>query len=245
MESIFSVDNIIAFFTLAILELILGIDNLIFISILSSKLKKSLQNRARTVGLILAMVVRIGLLFSITWIISLTEPLFVISGHSFSWRDLILILGGLFLVGKSTIEMHEKLEGPRLKSIKNIYPAFSTVILQIVLLDIVFSIDSVLTAIGLSSKLFIMVSAIVVAVLCMLLVSNSINNFVDKHPTIKILALSFLLMIGVGLIAEGMHQEIPKEYIYSAMAFSIFVEMLNIRLRKISEPIKLHNENKE
>lgn len=242
MENFLTIDNLVAFLTLSILELVLGIDNLIFISILSSKLQTRYQKKARNLGLILAMLVRIGLLFSITWVMSLTTTIFMIGKNSFSWRDLILGIGGLFLVAKSTIEIHEKLEGPKSKEIKRIYPKFYAVIIQIILLDIVFSIDSVLTAIGLSSKMFIMVPAIVVAVICMLLISNSLNDFVEKHPTIKILALSFLLMIGISLIVEGMHKEIPKEYIYSAMAFSIFVEMLNIKFRKNTTPIKLHNE---
>lgn len=242
METIFTLDNAIVFITLTILELVLGIDNLIFISILSAKLQKNLQARARTVGLLLAMFVRIGLLFSITWVIGLTEPILNIFKQQLSWRDLILISGGMFLLAKSTIEIHEKLEGPKIKYIKKVYPSFSAVILQIVLLDLIFSIDSVLTAIGLSSTMWIMVSSIIIAVVCMMFVSNSINHFIDKHPSIKILALSFLLMIGMSLIGEGMHQHIPKEYIYSAMAFSIFVEMLNIKFRKkSSDPLHLHD----
>jgi predicted tellurium resistance membrane protein TerC len=228
---------LLALVTLTALEIVLGIDNIIFISILAGKLPEHQQARARRMGLLLAMFTRIGLLVSLSWIMGLTAPWFSILGVEISGRDLILIGGGLFLIAKSTREIHEKLEGaaehtggvPRRVS-------FAGVIVQILLLDVVFSLDSVITAVGMANQLWVMITAIVIAVFIMMASSGSISGFVHRHPTIKMLALSFLLLIGVTLIVEGLHQHISKGYIYFAMAFSVFVEMLNIRLRKVSAP---------
>jgi predicted tellurium resistance membrane protein TerC len=232
----------IALLTLTALELVLGIDNVIFISILAGKLPRSQQNRARTVGLALAMLMRIALLFSLSWIIRLTAPLFTILEQEISGRDLILIIGGLFLLAKSTYEIHERLEGEEgHASASNHQTSFTSVIVQILLLDVVFSLDSVITAVGMTDQFGVMVAAVVVAVLCMMVFAGPIAEFVDRHPTVKILALSFLLLIGVTLIAEGLDRHIPKGYIYFAMAFSVLVEMLNLRLRpKSTAPVKLH-----
>ncbi len=229
--------------TLTALEIVLGIDNIIFIAILSMKLPTHQQDRARFVGLAIAMVTRVALLFSITWMMRLTNPLFGVFGHEFSGRDLILIAGGLFLLAKSTLEIHEKLEGHHGEQSRTVGRAtFGFVILQIVLLDIVFSLDSVITAIGLSEHFPVMVSAVVIAVIFMMAFAKGISTFVDRHPTIRMLALSFLILIGVSLMGEGFHFHIPKGYIYFAMAFSVLVEMLNLRLRKVSEPVHLHGE---
>ena len=232
----------IAFLTLTVLELVLGIDNIIFISILASKLPIEQQPRARTLGLGLAMVMRIALLFSIGLIMRLSAPLFTVWGQSLSGRDLILLVGGLFLLGKATHEIHQKLEGEEGHASARIAPSFGAVIFQILLLDIVFSIDSVITAIGMAGTMFaVMVAAVVVSVIFMMLFAGPISNFVQRHPTIKMLALSFLILIGVMLIAESFHHHIPRGYIYFAMAFSVFVEMLNIRTRRPkAEPVKLH-----
>ncbi len=225
----------IALATLTALEIVLGIDNIVFISILVGKLPARQQTDARTTGLAFAMLMRIGLLFSLTWIMRLTAPLFSIFGNEISGRDLILIAGGLFLLAKSTHEIHNKLEGgvqhdtPRQRS------TFTSVIIQISLLDIVFSLDSVITAIGMANRLGIMVGAVVLAVGFMIVFSKVISGFVDRHPTVKMLALSFLLLIGLALVADGLDQHIPKGYIYFAMAFSVFVEMLNLRIRKRME----------
>jgi predicted tellurium resistance membrane protein TerC len=233
----------VALATLTALEIVLGIDNIIFIAILSMKLPAHLQDRARLVGLSIAMVTRVALLFSLTWMMRLTNPLFGVLGRDFSGRDLILIAGGLFLLAKSTLEIHEKLEGQeeeRKASLKR--ATFGFVIVQIVLLDLVFSLDSVITAIGLSEQLWVMATAVVVAVIFMMGFAKSISTFVDRHPTIRMLALSFLILIGVSLVGEGLSFHIPKGYIYFAMAFSVMVEMLNLRLRKTSEPVTLHGE---
>lgn len=232
----------IALLTLTALEIVLGIDNIIFISILAGKLPQAQQKNARLIGLALAMLTRIGLLFSLSWIMKLTQPMFTIISQEISGRDIILIVGGLFLLAKSTHEIHSKLEGDEGASSKRVGPSFIGVIIQIALLDIVFSLDSVITAIGMVSNLAIMISAVVIAVVFMMFFSGSISSFVEKHPTIKILALSFLLLIGVTLIAEGFDQHISKGYIYFAMAFSVFVEMLNLRMRGKSVPIKLREE---
>jgi predicted tellurium resistance membrane protein TerC len=227
--------------TLTALEIVLGIDNIIFISILAGKLPLNQQGRARVVGLALAMLMRIALLFSIVWLTKLTVTLFTVLGNAISGRDLIFIIGGLFLIAKSTYEIHEKLEGVEGKSSQKIKAtSFASVIIQIILLDIVFSLDSVITAVGMANKLGIMIAAVVIAVGFMLLFAGLISSFVERHPTLKILALSFLLLIGVTLIADGLDQHIPKGYIYFAMAFSVFVEMLNMKLRRHEmEPIKL------
>ncbi len=228
----------IAFATLTALEIVLGIDNIVFISILAGKLPAHQQDRARTIGLGLAMFTRILLLLALAWIIRLTAPLFDVFEHEISGRDLILIIGGLFLVAKSTLEIHHKLEGENRADVGG-HPTFRSVILQILVLDIVFSLDSVITAVGMVRDVEVMIAAVVVAVGIMLFTAGPIGRFVDRHPTVKILALSFLLLIGVTLIAEGFEQHISKGYIYFAMAFSVFVETLNLRIRKSSsEPVR-------
>lgn len=232
----------IAFLTLSVLELVLGIDNVIFISILSGKLPPEQQARARYIGLSLALIMRVILLFSLTWVMGLVEPLFTLWGQSVSGRDLILLIGGLFLIGKSTHEIHGSLEGSEGEASKKIYAGFLSVIIQITLLDIVFSLDSVITAVGMVSNIWVMIAAVVVSIIAMMLFAGSIGAFVQRHPTIKMLALSFLLLIGVTLIAEGLHQHIPKGYIYFAMAFSVIVEILNMRLRKRAKPVILHSQ---
>lgn len=232
----------IAFLTLTVLELVLGIDNVIFISILSGKLPEKDQPKARFVGLSLALVMRVILLFSLTWVMTLVEPLLTIAGQSVSGRDLILLIGGLFLIAKSTHEIHGSLEGAEGEASRKVYSGFASVIIQITLLDIVFSLDSVITAVGMVNNIWIMIAAVVISIIAMMLFAGKIGAFVQRHPTIKMLALSFLLLIGVTLIAEGFHQHIPKGYIYFAMAFSVFVEMLNIRLRKKAPPVILHSE---
>ncbi|MCL5428422.1 MAG: TerC family protein [Chloroflexi bacterium] len=230
----------IALLTLTSLEIVLGIDNLVFISILASKLPKDQQARASRIGLGLAMFMRIALLLSIAWISRLTYELINVFGQSVSGRDLILLGGGLFLIGKSTFEIHDKLEGKEGHAEANVKTKFNNVIIQIMLLDIVFSLDSVITAVGMANQVAIMVTAIVVAVGVMQLSVNSISNFVSEHPTIKMLALAFLLLIGFSLVVEGLHQNIPKGYIYFAMGFSVFVEFLNLRLRaRATKPVHL------
>ena len=231
----------IAFATLTVLELVLGIDNVIFISILSGKLPAEQQARARLIGLTLALGMRVLLLLSLSWIIGLTEPLFNIFGKDISGRDLVLLIGGLFLIAKSTHEIHGSLEGEEGHASKKTYSSFASVIVQITLLDIVFSLDSVITAVGMVNNLWIMISAVVVSIIAMMLFAGPIGAFVQRHPTIKMLALSFLLLIGVTLVGEGLGQHIPKGYIYFAMAFSVLVEILNMRLRKKTEPVHLHN----
>lgn len=231
----------IAFATLLSLEIVLGIDNVIFISILASKLPAGQQSKARYWGLGLAMITRILLLLSISWVIRLTAPLFSVAGHDISGRDLILILGGLFLIGKATHEIHEKLEGEEGEASARVAANFASVIVQILLLDIVFSLDSVITAVGMVDEVGIMVAAVVVAVVFMMAFAAPISSFVERRPTVKMLALSFLLLIGVVLVAEGWDQHIRKGYIYFAMGFSVFVEMLNLKLRKsTTAPVKLH-----
>lgn len=238
----------IAFGTLTLLELVLGIDNVIFISILSGKLPPAQQAKARYVGLGLALGIRILLLMSLSWVIGLVEPLFTVWGKGFSGKDLVLLIGGLFLIAKSTHEIHGSLEGEEGHGSKKTYSGFVSVIIQIVLLDIVFSLDSVITAVGMisttygSNGIYIMITAVVISIIAMMLFAGSIGAFVQRHPTIKMLALSFLLLIGVMLVAEGFHQTIPKGYIYFAMAFSVIVEILNMRLRKKADPVHLHNQ---
>ena len=231
----------IAFLTLSVLELVLGIDNIIFISILSGKLPAEQQPRARFIGLSLALVMRVILLFSLTWVMGLVEPLFTVFNQSVSGRDLILLIGGLFLIAKSTHEIHGSLEGEEGHAAKKVYASFTSVIIQITLLDIVFSLDSVITAIGMVDNIWVMIAAVTVSIVAMMFFAAPIGNFVEKHPTIKMLALSFLLLIGFTLVAEGFHQHIPKGYIYGAMAFSVFVEILNMRLRKRGKPVELHD----
>lgn len=222
----------IAFLTLVGLEIVLGIDNVIFISILSGKLPPEQQAKARTLGLFLAMFMRVALLFSLAWIVKLTEPLFTVFAHSVSGRDLILLLGGLFLIFKSVHEIHGKMEAAGEDGLKKGTVTFGGIIIQIILLDIVFSLDSVITAVGMVNDLGIMISAVIVSVVVMMFCAGPISRFVDEHPTFKMLALSFLMLIGVVLVAEGMHQHISKGYIYFAMAFSVGVELLNMKLRK-------------
>jgi predicted tellurium resistance membrane protein TerC len=241
MEWITQPQGWVSLLTLTTLEIVLGIDNIIFIALLAGKLPRAEQARARTLGLALAMVIRILLLLSITWIMQLTSPLFTI-GQEISGRDLILIVGGLFLIGKSTFEIHDKLEGTEGHREIRGRVSFWGVITQILLLDIVFSLDSVITAVGMASHLTIMIAAVVIAVVFMMISSGPIAAFVDRHPTVKMLALSFLILIGVSLVAEGLDQHIPKGYIYFAMAFSVFVEMLNLRLRKsVRNPVRLRS----
>ena len=230
----------IALLTLTALEIVLGVDNIVFISILSGKLPPADQERARRVGLTLAMLMRIGLLFTISWVIGLTAPLFSILGHGLSGRDIILIAGGLFLIGKSTSEVHELLEGDVGHKGARAAASFPSVIAQILALDAVFSLDSVLTAVGLAEQLWVMVVAIVIAVGIMLISSGVIAGFVNRHPTVKMLALAFLLLIGTALVAEGWGVHIPRGYLYFAMAFSVFVELLNLRVRaRHNKPVEL------
>jgi len=232
----------IAFLTLTVLELVLVIDNIVFISILTRKLPPEQQSKARYAGLGLALGMRVILLFSLTWVIGLTAPLFTIFGLEISGRDLVLLIGGLFLLAKSTHEIHGSLEGEEGHKSAKIYPSFVGVLIQIALLDIVFSLDSVITAVGMVDNLWIMIAAVVVSIVFMMAFAGSIGAFVQKHPTIKMLALSFLILIGVTLIAEGLDRHIPKGYIYFAMAFSVLVEILNLRLRKAkTAPVHLHN----
>ena len=230
----------VAFLTLLALEIVLGIDNIIFISILAGKLPAEQQQRARMIGLGLALFIRVALLFSLAWVIGLTAPLFSVWHHEISGRDLILIGGGLFLLGKATYEIHESLEGEEGHASQSVRSSFISVIIQIILLDAVFSLDSVITAIGMVTQVWLMISAVVVAIGFMMLFAGPVGAFVGRHPTIKMLALSFLLLIGMTLIVEAFEVHIPKGYIYFAMGFSVFVEMLNLRLRKKSKPVKLH-----
>jgi len=240
MEFLFSAESWAALLTLTLLEIVLGIDNIVFISILSGKLPEHQRQRARTVGLALAMGTRILLLLSLTWIMRLTRPFFTIAEHEISGRDLILLVGGIFLLWKSTHEIHERLEGQAEAARKAGRKAntMASVLVQIALLDIIFSLDSVITAVGMANQISVMVAAIVIAVGIMMLASRPLGDFVERHPTIKMLALSFLLLIGMALVAEGFHQHIPKGYIYFAMGFSVFVEMLNLRAHRKSQPEK-------
>ncbi len=231
----------IALLTLTVLEIVLGIDNVIFISILAGKLPKEQQPKARRLGLGLAMFIRIALLASLAWMVKLTSPLFTVLGQGISGRDLILLIGGLFLIFKATREIHERLEGEEGHASARVAASFASVIVQILLLDIVFSLDSVITAVGMANQLAVMVTAVVVAVGVMMIAAGPIGEFVAVHPTVKMLALSFLLLIGMSLIAEGLDFHIPKGYIYFAMGFSIFVEVLNLRLhKKTVKPVDLH-----
>ncbi len=226
----------IGLLTLTALEIVLGIDNIIFISILAGKLPEDQRQRARTSGLALAMGTRILLLLSLSWVISLTNPLFSLSGHAVSGRDLVLLLGGLFLLAKSTHEIHGALEGTEDHREVRLKASFASILVQIALLDIVFSLDSVITAVGMVNQIGVMIAAVVIAVAFMMFAAAPLSRFVERHPTIKMLALSFLLLIGTLLIAEGFGLHIPKGYVYFAMAFSVFVEMLNLRLRRRRDP---------
>ncbi|MGE0446048.1 MAG: TerC family protein [Vicinamibacterales bacterium] len=241
MEWMSTPEGWIALLTLTVLEIVLGIDNIIFISILAGKLPVAQREKARRLGLSLAMLIRIGLLLSITWVMGLTRPLFSLLEHPFTGRDLILALGGLFLIGKSTLEIHDKLEGEDHHATGKAVNGFASVIVQILLLDIVFSLDSVITAVGMADDVAVMITAVVIAVGVMLFSAAAVSEFVERHPTVKMLALSFLLLIGVSLTAEGVGTHIPKGYIYFAMAFSVFVEMINLRVRAKSAPVQLHH----
>ena len=240
MDAFLTANGLLALVTLTFLEIILGVDNVIFISILSGKLPPSTQLKARRTGLVAAMVMRILLLLSIAWIVRLTAPLVTVFGRGISGRDMILIGGGLFLLGKATLEIHERLEGEEGHESARRAPSFGAVMLQIMLLDIVFSLDSVITAVGMADDLAVMVTAVVLSVGIMLFSAEPISRFVNQHPTVKVLALSFLLLIGVSLIGDGLGVHVPKGYIYFAMGFSVFVEMINLRVRRRGAPVKLH-----
>ncbi len=239
MDWISSPEAWIALLTLTSLEIVLGIDNIIFISILAGKLPEDQQKTGRQIGLLLAMVTRILLLFSIAWLTRLTAPLFNVFSHDISGRDLILIIGGLFLLGKSTFEIHERLEGEEGHASDKVAATMGSVIVQIMLLDVVFSLDSVITAVGMVDEIAIMVTAVVIAVGIMLFASDPISGFVNNRPTLKILALSFLLLIGFSLISDGLGIHIPKGYIYFAMGFSVFVEVINLQVRAKTKPVQL------
>ncbi|WP_020576927.1 TerC family protein [Actinopolymorpha alba] len=244
MDLLMSPEIWIAFATLLLLEVVLGVDNVIFISILAGRLPQHQQARARTVGLVLALVTRLALLASLSWVIGLTDPLFSVLGQEISGRDIILIVGGLFLLGKATYEIHENLEGGEHTSGRRV-ASFGAVIAQIVILDLVFSLDSVITAVGMVDELAVMVAAVVVAMVIMLASAGAISAFVNRHPTVKMLALAFLLLIGGSLVAEGFDQHIPKGYVYGPIAFSIFVEFLNLRVRAkraSKAPVHLHQK---
>jgi len=240
MDAFLTSDGLLALVTLTFLEIVLGVDNVIFISILSGKLPPSEQLRARRTGLLAAMLMRVALLMSIAWIVRLTSPLFTVFAQEISGRDLILLGGGLFLLGKATIEIHEKLEGVEGHGSARVAPSFASVIGQIMMLDIVFSLDSVITAVGMADSIPIMVAAVVISVGIMMFAAEPISTFVARHPTVKVLALAFLLLIGVSLVGEGLDMHIPKGYIYFAMAFSVGVEMVNLRVRGRAAPVHLH-----
>jgi len=242
LDAFLTTEGLLALATLTFLEIILGVDNVIFISILAGKLPASMQSRARRTGLLAAMVMRILLLLSIAFIIRLTSPLFTVLRNEISGRDLILLGGGLFLLAKATLEIHEGLEGEEHPTKGRARVSFGGVIAQIMLLDIVFSLDSVITAVGMAEDLSIMVTAVVVAVFIMMLAAAPIGEFVQRHPTVKILALSFLLLIGVSLIGDALDMHVPKGYVYFAMGFSVFVEMINLRIRGKTSPVKLHQQ---
>lgn len=233
-HELFSVATLISLLTLSVLEIVLGIDNIIFISIVADKLPRKKQGKARTTGLLLALIMRILLLFSISWIVGLKEALFTIDSFGVTGRDLILFSGGVFLLYKTTIELHNKIQGYDDAEIKINKVSFNAIVAQIVLIDIVFSFDSILTAVGLVTNLLIMIFAVIIAMFIMILFSEKVSDFINKNPTIKVLALSFLLMIGMVLILDAFHQDVDKKFIYTAIGFSLFVEMMNIRMRKKS-----------
>lgn len=241
MEHLFTASALISLLTLTTLEIVLGIDNIIFVAILVGKLPPSMQDSARRIGLSLALILRVILLLFIAKLAQLTTPLFYIAQFGFSGRELIMLSGGLFLIAKSTLEIHDKLEGSLNHESSSKKTSYFGSITQIILLDLVFSLDSVITAIGLGQSIEIMVAAVVIAVAIMFITAKGVSTFINRHPTIKMLALSFLLMVGLMLFLEGFGKHIPKEFIYSAMAFSVFVEFLNMRLRKKSEPVHLHS----
>jgi predicted tellurium resistance membrane protein TerC len=243
LEAFLSADGLVALVTLTVLEVVLGIDNVIFISILAGKLPRESQEKARRIGLMGAMGMRILLLMSIAWMTRLTAPLFtlMVVNRPIAGRDLILIIGGLFLLFKATREIHDKLEGEEGHVSARVAPTLAAVVTQIMLLDIVFSLDSVITAVGMADDLSIMVAAVVIAVAIMMFAARPVSEFVDAHPTVKVLALSFLLLIGCSLIAEGFGVHIPKGYVYFAMGFSVFVEMINLRVKKKGAVVQLHD----
>ena len=241
MEWLADPSSWVAFLTLVALEIVLGIDNIIFISILAGKLPAEDQQRARYIGLSLALVIRVLLLFSLSWVIGLTAPLFTVLGQAISGRDLILLVGGLFLLGKATFEIHESLEAPHGHATAKVGATFLSVVIQILIIDAVFSLDSVITAVGMVEHIGIMIGAVVVSIAFMMWFASPVSRFVSKHPTIKMLALSFLLLIGVNLIVEAFDVHVPKGYIYFAMGFSVFVEMLNIRIHRKRDPVHLHD----
>jgi predicted tellurium resistance membrane protein TerC len=240
MDAFLTADGLVALATLAALEIVLGVDNVVFIAILTARLPAPQQELGRRLGLTLALGIRIGLLFTISWMMSLTRPWFAVFGHPVTGRDLILIAGGLFLVGKATWEIYDKLEVEHVERERGGRGRFVGVLAQILLLDIVFSLDSVITAVGMANELSIMIAAMVIAMLVMLVSMGAVAGFVERHPSVKILALAFLLLIGVVLVADGMGQHVTKAYIYVAMAFSLFVELLNLRYRKRRQPVRLH-----
>jgi len=233
MEALFTTENLIALLTLTLLEIVLGIDNIVFLSILTGKLPEREQSRARRVGLAGAMLMRIALLLALGWVMKLTEPLFGVLSHAVSGRDLILFSGGLFLIAKATWEIHDKLEGERPHGAGRKVASFRGAIAQIMLLDVIFSLDSVITAVGMAEHLAVMIAAVVAAVVVMMIFADGVSRFIERHPTMKMLALSFLILIGVMLTAEGLGRHIEKGYVYFAMAFSLAVEVLNMRLRKV------------
>ena len=239
MDALLTADGLVALATLAALEIVLGVDNIVFIAILTGRLPARQQAVARRIGLILALGIRIGLLFTISWLMGLTRPLFAVLGHPLTGRDLILIVGGLFLVGKATWEIYDKLEVEHVERERGSRGGFAAVIAQILVLDIVFSLDSVITAVGMANELSVMVAAMVIAMLVMLVSMGAVAGFIEHHPSVKILALAFLLLIGVILVADGMGQHVSKAYIYIAMAFSLFVELLNLRYRTRRQPVRL------
>ena len=239
MDALLTADGLVALATLAALEIVLGVDNIVFIAILTGRLPARQQAVARRIGLTLALGIRIGLLFTISWLMGLTRPLFAVLGHPLTGRDLILIVGGLFLVGKATWEIYDKLEVEHVERERGSRGRFAAVIAQILVLDIVFSLDSVITAVGMANELSVMVAAMVIAMLVMLVSMGAVAGFIEHHPSVKILALAFLLLIGVILVADGMGQHVSKAYIYIAMAFSLFVELLNLRYRTRRQPVRL------
>ncbi|UII30258.1 TerC family protein [Fulvivirga ulvae] len=245
MEIFLLPETWVALLTLTFLEIVLGIDNIIFISIVSNKLPQNQQAKARNLGLSLALIFRIGLLLGITWIITFTQPLFALFGHDFSGRDLILLAGGIFLIFKSTLEIHQKTEGEEHADTSRGGTTLLSVIFQIILLDIIFSFDSILTAIGLTDQIILMIIAVVISIGVMMLFSKKISDFIGKHPTLEILALSFLILIGFMLAIEALHYHVPKGYIYFAVFFSLMVEFLNMRIRKSKDPVKLKKRLKE
>jgi predicted tellurium resistance membrane protein TerC len=236
VHDLFTVENLIAFVTLTALEIVLGIDNIVMVAILTGKLPEKQQAQARQIGLALAMGMRILLLLTLSWIMGLTKPFVTLWGFGISGRDLILLVGGLFLIGKGTVEIHDKIEGDAHDKSTAKLASFGMVLAQIMLLDIVFSLDSVITAVGMAQSVIVMIAAIIVAVFVMMVFAGTVSGFITRHPTLKVLALSFLILIGVMLTVEGLHQHVSKGYIYFAMAFSLFVEILNIRMRTKAQP---------